>query len=201
MLTSPLVGSLQVAGRQLLIGSRPSLASHAATGPNPVPPGFYPTPGHYVCFPIQLSSSEMQCTSAQAASSGTDGSGDTHLAKNSDSEDVIQLLDEAEALELIEFDPDVDSKDTWDPPKSMTSYLEKHFNRSLSDAEREAIMNDFPKPNCHVMSAPKLDEQVKDQLEKRKRPPFWCRKISLQNSGPTSRHCWSTRVLVGRSTE
>lgn len=27
----------------------------------------------------------------------------------------IQLLDEAEVLELVEFDPGVDSKDTWDP--------------------------------------------------------------------------------------
>ena len=54
----------------------------------------------------------------------------------------IQLLNEAEALELIEFDPGVNSKDAWDPPKPMTSFLEKHFNRSLSDAEREAIMKD-----------------------------------------------------------
>ena len=28
-------------------------------------------------------------------------------------EDVVDLLDEAEALELIEFDPKVDPKDTW----------------------------------------------------------------------------------------
>ena len=67
--------------------------------------------------------------------SGTDGSGDTHLAENSDSEDAIQLFDEAEALEFVEFDPGVDSKDAWDPPKQMTSFLEKHFNRSLLDAE------------------------------------------------------------------
>lgn len=156
-----------------------SFPGFPVTGPNPVPPGFYPIPGHYGCFPIQPSSSEMQCTSAQAASSGTDGSGDTHLAENSDSEDAIQLLDEAEALELVEFDPGVDSKDAWDPPKPMTSFLEKHFNRSLSDAEREAIMKDFPKPNCPVMSAPKLDEQVKDQLKRKGKDPHFGAEKSL----------------------
>ena len=102
-------------------------------------------PGFYSCLPIQPDSSEVQCTSAQAGLSGTDRSGDTHLTENSDSEDAIQLLDEAEALELVEFDPGVDSKDAWDPPKPMTSFLEKHFNRSLSDVERDAIMKDFPK--------------------------------------------------------
>ena len=56
----------------------------------------------------------MQCTSTKAGSSETDRSGDTHLAENSDSEDAIQLLDEAEALELVEFDPGVDSKDADD---------------------------------------------------------------------------------------
>ena len=48
----------------------------------------------------------------------------------------------------------------------MTSFLEKHFNRSLSDVEKEAIMKDFPMPNCHVMSAPKFDEQAKDQIKR-----------------------------------
>ena len=67
--------------------------------------------GFYSCLPIQPSSSEVQCTSAQVGLSGTDGSGDIHLAENSDSEDAIQLLDKAEALKLVEFNPGVDSKD------------------------------------------------------------------------------------------
>ena len=149
------------------------------TGPNPVPPGFFSMPGFYGCLPLQPCPSEVQCTSAQAGSSGTDRSGDTHLAENSDSEDAIQLLDEAEALELVEFDPGVDSKDAWDPPNPITSFLEKHFNRSLSDVERDAIMKDFPKPNCHVMSAPKLDEQVKDQLKRKGKDPHFGAEKSL----------------------
>ena len=45
-----------------------------------------------------------------------------------DDEDSIHLLDEAEALELVEFDPSVEPKDTWNPPSSMVNFLEKHFN-------------------------------------------------------------------------
>lgn len=41
----------------------------------------------------------------------------------------VNLLDEAEALE---FDPRVDSKETWETPKAISSFLEKHFNRSLN---------------------------------------------------------------------
>ena len=48
-----------------------SFPGFLATGPNL-------DSGHYGCFPIQPSSSEVQCTSAQAGSSGTDGSGDTY---------------------------------------------------------------------------------------------------------------------------
>ena len=52
-------------------------------------------------------------------------------------EDVIDLLpDEAEALQIVEFDPSVQPKDSWQPPKSMEAFLTKYFNRSLSDDER-----------------------------------------------------------------
>ena len=34
-------------------------------------------------------------------------------------------------------------------------------------------MKDVPKPNCHVMSAPKLDEQVKDQLKRKGKDPHF----------------------------
>ena len=56
--------------------------------------------------------------------------------KSQDVEDTINLLDESEALEMVEFDPSVSPKDSWEPPRSMVSFLERHFNRSLSDSER-----------------------------------------------------------------
>lgn len=44
-----------------------------------------------------------------------------------DAEDNLSLLDDTEALEFVEFDPKVESTDSWDPPKGMASFLEKHF--------------------------------------------------------------------------
>ena len=41
-------------------------------------------------------------------------------------EDTIDMLDDAEALELIEFDASVEPRDSWDPPSSMASFLKKH---------------------------------------------------------------------------
>ena len=52
---------------------------------------------------------------------------DTTLSEVIDSEDAIKLLDEAEALELVKFDPGVDPKDSWYPPKPVASFLEKHL--------------------------------------------------------------------------
>ena len=88
-------------------------------------------------------------------------------------EDTVQLLEEAEALELVEFDPSVEPKDAWEPPMAMTSFLERHFNRSLEEGEREAILKDFPKPTCKALQAPKLDEQVKQQLKRKGKDPHF----------------------------
>lgn len=49
--------------------------------------------------------------------------------------------------------------------------MECHFNRSLTDEEREAITKDFPKPSCKALSTPKLDEQVREQLKRRGKDP------------------------------
>ena len=82
-----------------------------------------------------------------------------------DNEDTVHLLDEHEALEFVEFDPSVQSKDKWLAPEPMAAFLDKHFNRSLSEEEREAIMQDLPKPNCDVLVTPRIDKEVKEQLK------------------------------------
>ena len=110
-------------------------------------------------------------------SSREDGAGPSAL--RTEDEDFVDLLDEEEALELVEFDPKVDAKDTWPPPKSMKTFLEKHFNKSLSEEEREAILKDFPKPDTKAVSTPKLDEQVKEQLKKRGKDPHFGAEKSL----------------------
>ena len=76
-------------------------------------------------------------------------------------------------LELVEFDPSVEPKDSWKPPTSMSSFLEKHFNKTLSEDETSAIMKDFAKPSCKVLSAPKLDDEVKDQLKRKRKDPHF----------------------------
>ena len=96
-----------------------------------------------------------------------------------DDEDSVQLLDDAEALELIEFDPSVEPKDTWSPPPAMAGFLERHFNRTLEESEREAILKDFPKPNCKATVTPRLDDQVKEQLKRKGRDPNFGAEKSL----------------------
>ena len=110
---------------------------------------------------------------------GTSGLASTPGGSGKDDEDVINLLDESEALELVEFDPSVNPKDSWEPSKAISAFLDKHFNRALSDSEREAIMKDFPKPSCEAMTVPKLDAEVKDQLKKKGKDPHFGAEKSL----------------------
>jgi hypothetical protein len=55
----------------------------------------------------------------------------------------------------------------------MASFLQKHFNRSLEEGEKEAIIKDFPKPSCKALQTPKLDEQVKEQLKRKGKDPHF----------------------------
>ena len=66
-------------------------------------------------------------------------------------EDVVEPLDDAEALEFVEFDPTVDFPSAWVPSAAMVSFIEKHFNRCVMEDERTAIMNDFLKPDTTVL--------------------------------------------------
>jgi len=43
----------------------------------------------------------------------------------------------------------------------MYTFLEKYFNQSLDTEEREAIAQDYPKPNCPALEVRKLDDDVK----------------------------------------
>ena len=55
----------------------------------------------------------------------------------------------------------------------MVYFLTKHFNRSLSDTERQAILSDFPKPLCDAVALPKMDDDVKEQLKSRGKDPHY----------------------------
>ena len=90
---------------------------------------------------------------------------------------AVDLLDESEALEIVEFDPSVSPKDSWEPPRSMVSFLEKNFNRSCQ------IMKDFPKLICESLTVHKSDQEVTEQLK---------RKVNIlrreRSCGPGSTH-------------
>ena len=74
-------------------------------------------------------------------------------------------------LELVEFDPTVDTPTTWTPSEAMTAFLEKHFNCCLTDSEKDEILNDFS--NTPVLNASKLDEDVVEQLKSKGKDPHF----------------------------
>lgn len=123
----------------------PLLAFPPFSSTEPGPSGYMPMSGFMAPFGASWPNQAQREKS-------TVQSGDREATKPSEDTEVegdtIELLDESEALELVEFDPSVDPKDTCDPMKPIASFLDKHFNRALSDSEREAILKDFPKPNC-----------------------------------------------------
>lgn len=49
----------------------------------------------------------------------------------------------------------------------------KHFNKVLSDQERQAIMTDFPKPLCDALALPEMDEEITEQLKSRRKDPHF----------------------------
>ena len=86
---------------------------------------------------------------------------------------MIEHLSKTEALEMLEFDPKVASEEKWVPLQSVATFLEKHFKRCLSSEEREAILKDFPKPDCSVLEVPTLDEPVRDHLKRKGKDPHF----------------------------
>ena len=96
-------------------------------------------------------------------------------------EDVVELLSDSEAREFEDFDPSVEPEGTWEPSTAMKSFLERHFNRVLKDCEKDAIMSEFPKPNCVVLQVPQLDDLVRDQLRKKGKDPHFGAERTLYN--------------------
>ena len=61
----------------------------------------------------------------------------------SDEDDIIDLLDDAEALEFVQFDPSVQDENAWEARKVINTFLEKYSLHPLAPEEREAIKKDF----------------------------------------------------------
>jgi len=86
------------------------------------------------------------------------------LSEPEEEQDMVNLLEEGEADQFWEFDPEVKDPKKWQPPPSVVSYLNKHFNKSLANEDRKAIMEEYPVPDCAAVKAPKLDAEVMGQL-------------------------------------
>jgi hypothetical protein len=85
-------------------------------------------------------------------------------------------------LELVEFDPKVKPAGRWEPPKTIRNFLEKHFNKSLSEEERESIMKDFPKPNVDTVVTPRLAGDTVEQLKSKGKNPHFGTEKALYNT-------------------
>ena len=118
----------------------------------PRPPFPYPIPGMSES-PVPGPSGSGDESSSQASLGQQQGQGRMRKAVEVDTTsdevtesilgDQLTLLGEAEALEFVEFDPAIQPKDSWEPPKVILSFLEKHFNRALTEQEKEKIFLDL----------------------------------------------------------
>ena len=89
----------------------------------------------------------------------------------------------------------MEQPDTWDPPAQISAFLQKHFNKELDDNSREAILDDYPKPNCSALIAPQIDEEASSQMRRNfKNAHFGAEKTLYRANAGGIRH---TDVLVG----
>ncbi len=151
--------------------------AHAQVFPPFTTPYLWQIPACYSAGPTQ--GAQGSTSETEPGPSGRQGKKRRLEDVESEEEDSVELLDPSEALELVEFDPKVESESSWEPSKPISAFLEKHFNRSLTEAERKAILKDFPKPTCEALMVPKLDQQVKDQLKLKGKDPHFGAEKSL----------------------
>lgn len=174
--------------------SRASTANPMANAwPPPCPPWWFQIPPYFPFppAPVQplapphagtaLSSSLPSCSGSSNPGAGRPGSSrKRHLSydassssQGSEEEDAVTLLSDSEALELVEFDPAVQPEDSWEAPAVIKTFLDKHFNKSLSEEERKKILKDFPKPSCDAVQVPRLDDQLKEHLKTKGKDPHY----------------------------
>ena len=81
----------------------------------------------------------------------------TRESSSQDSEEEDSIPDQETlftSLTLVQSD----THDLWDPPDQIFAFLTKNF-------KKEAMFQEYPKPNCPAMEVPRLDNNVKEQLK------------------------------------
>ena len=79
--------------------------------------------------------------------------------------EVVSLLDEDEAQQFCEFELEIIDPLSWKLPPSVQKYLDKQFNKLLADKDQEAILKEFPVPDCDAVKATTLDPEVMEPLK------------------------------------
>ena len=153
-------------------GNLPTFPTQFAFAPFPTPPPWAPfqTPPTTV---TPINNPQLLQSSLQGSSSSTDQLGSSRSQGQEEEEDYVDLLDEGESLELIQFDPTVEDENARDAGEIINSFVEKHFKRTITAEEREAIMRDFPKPTYPAIHTPKIDEDIKRQIKRAGKDPHF----------------------------
>ena len=137
----------------------PSRTAQGAGLPQPFQPGCFPPmwwPPFPPFFPVDSNPIAPQLDTVSSNNSALAGQKDEEedeIESESQFQDVdhVTIHDEESKTMFAEFNPEIKQPNTWDPPKQMSAYLEKHFNKSLKAEEAEAILEDYPTPNCPAM--------------------------------------------------
>ena len=77
--------------------------------------------------------------------------------------DSIKTADEAASLDHGLFDP-VAQSTSWKPSSSFSKFLESNFRRKLTYQQSLVILEDWATPEVDSLSAPKLDQQLLNQV-------------------------------------
>ena len=121
-------------------GNWPAFPTQFAFAPFLTPPPWAPfqTPPMTV---TPINNPQLLQSSLQGSSSSMDqlGSSRSQDQGEEEEEDYVDLLDEGESLELIQFDPTVEDENAWDAGEVINSFVEKHFKRTITAEEKEPL--------------------------------------------------------------
>ena len=159
----------------------PSGTAQGAGLPQPFQPGCFPPmwwPPFPPFFPVDSNPIPPQqdtVSSNNLALAGRRDEEEDEIESESQfqDDDHVAMHDEESKTMFAEFNPEIEQPNTWDPPKQMSAYLEKHFNKSLKAEEAEVILEDYPMPNCPAVEVPRLDDEVRKQLKSKGKDPHF----------------------------
>ena len=126
----------------------------------------HPAWGSSYNSPVSVGSSHLHHGSAPGLGQPGSSRGQDQEEGEEEDEDRLDLLDEEEALELVQFEPAVDEKDTWNACDTINNFTKKAFNQVATPTARDGT-------RIEALSAPKLDNDVKKQIEMAGKDPHY----------------------------